>query len=589
MTIPTLAVNDPQPELRRVALAQARADVHFDRTRMGMVFPSAVPAGQGLGFRWALEAESLAVATELADVRGAWQVAADSTLTPGERWDALKGELVHALEHRMAPARHRPFQPLPWQARTPLTVAEHALLLGELPHTEGMARWDEDFFFGWQRIASDCPGLLQCVQPADWPALRQRIPLRDEVYARVRPGDTLDRAVGEHRLLVCDLAILEGIDAGWHEGWRRWLPASIALLALTPDRRTLLPVAIQCGQTPGPGVPVLTPLDGMAWRMARATYNGAESTLHGVVEHGAHCHMMMGAIAVAMLRTLAPNHPVRVLLAPHLDMTIGIAHATGDLYVPGGRTPSLQSISVEGVGELTRRCWKDFDWHTRSLDRHWSSRGLDAAAMPADFPVRDDLALYLPALRRLADGWVHVYYAQDADVTGDRELQDWVREVQAPDGAGIRNFGDARGQVETRADLADLLAAVLWRAAPWHAVVNYPVYETTAFAPAYPSALFGPPPRHAEGMEETDFLSLLPPESVVRRLFVDLVQVSHIRLNRLGHYPAGTFEDPRVFGLVDRFRLDLDSIARTIHERNRLRPIPWPFLDPSLVPASVHI
>lgn len=589
MLVPTLPQNDRNRDARDAALAVSRAQIDFDRTRGGMVFPSDVPAADNFTHRWAFEAMSLAVATEVLELPGAFEVAVDDTRTPEERVIALKDAVKHALEHRHLNRPAGPFRPLPHTARTPLTLAEHALLLGELPQTEGVARWDDDFYFAWQRIASDCNGVIALVTRASWPSLHARMPLDSATFSRVRPGDELERALDEHRVMVCDLAILDGIDAGMHLGWRRWLPPAIAIFALTPDRSTLLPVAIQCGQRNSSATPIVTPLDGAAWKMARAAYSASESTLHGVSEHGARCHMALGAVAVAMHRTLAPSHPIRVLLNPHFEMTIGIAKATGDLYVPGGRTPTLQSISVDGVIELTDRTLRDFDWHARSLERHFGDRGLGSTDVFPEMPVRDDLALYTTAIRAFVDRYIALYYATDADVVGDVELQEWVRVVKSPTGAGIPSFVGADRTVTTLAGLCDLVAGVIWRASPWHAVVNYPVYETTAFAPAYPASLYGPPPRGGRAYDEDDFVALLPPESVVRGLLVDLVQVSSIRLNRIGHYPHGTFTDNRVHGLVDRFKLDLDGIGRRIHERNRVRAIPYPFLDPKLVTASTHI
>jgi arachidonate 15-lipoxygenase len=588
MTIPTLPQNDRRPDDRLAALATSRAQVDFDRSRPGFVFPSDVPPGQALSFEWDLKAESLAAATELADIPGALKIAADNGQTTAERLTSVAGLLQHWLAHR-PDGPPRPFRPQPWTARPPLTMAEQGLLLGELPRTEGMARWDEDFYFGWQRIASDETGLLQLVTEQTAPALLARIPLDPRVFARVRPGDDLARAIAEHRLMMCDLTILDGVPAGFSDEWRRWLPAPIALFVLAPDRKSLWPVAIQCGPINGDMNPVFTPLDGQAWRMARICYNGAESTYHGVVEHGALCHLMMGAIAVAMWRCLAPTHPLRVLLEPHFEMTVGIARSTVELYVPGGRTPELQSISVDGIPTLTDRGWSSFNWHDRSLDRHFESRGLGSRDVFPDLPVRDDLHIYTVAIKRMAKSYVDLYYPSDEDVQGDTELVSWVRTIRAPDGADIPTFGNANGRIDTVDELVEAIASIIWRASPWHAVVNYPVYETTAYAPAYPASLFGPPPRAGQTYVEADFLGLLPPEKVSRSLLVDLVQVSNLRMNRLGHYPAGTFQDPRVGWLVDEFQQELEAIAVQIRERNRFRTIPFPFLDPSLVTASVHI
>ncbi len=587
--IPTLPQNDTAPDARALALAASRAEVDFDRSRGGMCLPDRVPPAQAFTREWAFQAVLLGEEAEALDAAGALRVALDGPDLPEEKEIALAKAVDQAIMQRQIKPVCPPFRALPPTARTPLTIAEHALLFGELPLTEGVARWNEDAYFAWQRIGCDNPGVIRLVTPEDWTALASKMPLDPLVFERVRPGDTLDRAVDEHRLFVCDHVICDGIDAGFHGGWRRWLPAAIALFATDAERRQLWPVAIQCGQVPNDTCPILTPLDGVAWTMAKAAFNATDSTYHGVSEHGALCHLMLGAISVATMRTLAPYHPVRILLRPHLDMTLAIAAATAELYVPGGRTPTLQSISVDGICELTRRTWKHFDWYNGTLERNFGSRGLGGTDVLRELPARDDLALYTDAIRRFATSYTTIYYARDSDVVGDTELQEWVRVIRSPEGADIPTFTGPKETVSTVAELADLLAGVIWRASPWHCIINYAVYETTAFAPAYPASLFAPPPRKGQSYVESDLLYMLPPESVVRGLFVDLVQVSSLRENRLGHYTPETFTDYRVHGLLDRLRLDLSGIARRISERNRFRPIPFPFLEPDLTTASTHI
>ena len=65
--------------------------------------------------------------------------------------------------------------------------------------------------------------------------------------------------------------------------------------------------------------------------------------------------------------------------------------------------------------------------------------------------------------------------------------------------------------------------------------------------------------------------------------------IFRVQLNRVGYYPDGHFEDPRVAPLEAALRAGLDEIERTIAARDGMRLIPYPYLKPSRVSNSIHV
>lgn len=84
--------------------------------------------------------------------------------------------------------------------------------------------------------------------------------------------------------------------------------ASIAAFAVrktTPDKLgELVPVAIQCKQAHGgsEGNPVLTPADGVRWKMARTVVQSADGQLQEFVFHLGRTYLVMEAVVVAARR-----------------------------------------------------------------------------------------------------------------------------------------------------------------------------------------------------------------------------------------------------------------------------------------------
>jgi arachidonate 15-lipoxygenase len=100
-------------------------------------------------------------------------------------------------------------------------------------------------------------------------ALDDRFPVTD---AMLREGvgddaDSLAAAGAEGRLYLSDYAMVESLPCGvTRDGEQKYLSAPLALFAVPRQRpgadRSLQPIAVQCGQRPGPECPIFTPDSG---------------------------------------------------------------------------------------------------------------------------------------------------------------------------------------------------------------------------------------------------------------------------------------------------------------------------------------
>lgn len=612
MATPTLPQHSKNPAKRAESVAREKEVWKFDKSYHGLVFADADTVLRQVEMRWlhriirwfswGARIDALVSIGPIETLKFLWHkvqstrnnlVARVMHAFDGEpetwftRFTRLRRRANKRLTLRIWHPQVGDKTPRPWTERQPLTEEQLYQTLPDLPPPPAMQRWEDDEFFAWQRIAGQAPILLTWVDPgADPDAQLAKLPISAQSYRDARPGDSLDAATSDGRLFLVDMSILDGIDSGESYGWRKWMAPVIALFALTPDRARLLPVAIQCGQDPAV-TPYFTPADGEHWRWAKIHYQVAESNYHGVVEHGTLCHMLVGAIGVSAMRNLAPEHPLRVLLEPHFEHTLGINIATKGLFSPGGLTTELQSVSLEGTVALSRRAWLTFDWTQRSTSREFSSRGvLDPDVLPT-YPFRDDSMLIAESIQRFVDGYVDLYYLDDADVAADHELVAWCAELQATNGTDAVEMPTI-GTPQTKAELVTLFTDLIWRISPYHAVINYRVYDAMGFVPNTPTAAYAPPPDADASYGPNDWLWLMPPQEGISAQVDDTWNVANTRMNKLGHY-GRHFSDRRVAPLISEFQAGLEAAESEITRRNQLRFEPFSTLLPSELTNSIHV
>lgn len=449
---------------------------------------------------------------------------------------------------------------------------------------------DDDFFVN-MRLAGANPVVLRQVS-----TLPSKFALTNGQYQTVMGGaDSLTAAAATNRLYLLDYAEMGGL-ANARPG--RYITAPIALLALTPARDAMVPVAIQTGQNPTTSSIFLRVTDPNSpdywgWQMAKTSLHMADLNHHEVCSHLSRTHLVIEAVAVATHRQLAPTHPLYVLMLPHFEGTMWI----NGIGVPALLTPfaimdTIFAAPVQSSAQAVRDDRLAFDFMAHMLPTDLANRGVASTTDLPAYPYRDDALLLWNAIGDWVNGYLGVYYKSDADVTGDRELANWVAEVR---GSGlVKNFPT----ITTLTDLANVVTMILFTSSAQHAAVNFPQMPLWSYVPATPGFSATPLPTAGVAYTQSDWLRMLPSPLIA------LAQISiAYSLTAVFHRPLGgyvnkdfpftpAFTDTRVTspgGPLAAFRSRLAQIESTINARNQQRKYPYTFLLPSRIPTSINI
>lgn len=421
-------------------------------------------------------------------------------------------------------------------------------------------------------------------------------PVSEAHYAVSFGGrDTLAAAGAEGRLYLVDYALFDGVARGTYPtGLEKIVQPCLGLFAVPPGRwsgRELVPVAIQASQTPGANAPIFTPADGMAWRWAKTALSVADGNMHQAVAHFTNTHAAVQPFAMAAKRQLASNHPLRLLLDPHVEGLIEVNDdAQSSLICEGGGIDVVMAPTIEAVRELVGRVYEDLDFDAATLPGDLAARGVDDPDLLPVYPYRDDGLLIWDALSRWVAEYVAIYYPDDATVQADGELQAFIAEVNADEGGRFRHTGQG-GRILTVDYLAGLITHVIWRSGPQHAAVNFPQSFQLSQAQAAPLAAYAEAPTQVEGVTEQQWIRSLPPLSTAYNQLMQGQLLGGLYYTQLGQYGSGRkpwFVDRRVKAPLESFQARLAEIEAEIDRRNETRA-DYIHLKPSLVPQSTNI
>lgn len=511
-------------------------------------------------------------------------------------------------------------------------VADYAALFREWPLAAAAKDYASDATFARMRVAGLNPSWLRGVEPAR--GLPEDFGVTDAHYQAALPGQgTLAAALAQGRLFLCEyrelcalapgsVPVPAALDVDYTQSPSAWdaaykareaayghgaplkaLVAPLALFAVPPGQRELVPVAIQLFPNgyKGQRYPVLTPRDGTDWLIAKACVQAADGTVHETISHLGLTHLVQEAFCLAMHNCLSRRHPLHHLLAPHFEGTLSINEAAEQSLVSAGSSvDQLLLPTIGGSIQLAAQAVRQLDFNARAFPEDLSARGVADEQLLPYYPYRDDGRLVWRAIERWVASYIQHYYASDAEVAADSELQLFVRQVgeyKVRDsagrsvGGGLRGVGEDGARVRTRSYLTRLVAQIIWNSSAQHAAVNFPQADLLTYAPLYPLALLAPV-LASRPATEADYLRALPlQESARMQLFIGKL-LGSLYYTRLGDYrrtplPGSYFEEP-VRKLAQAFQNELATIEHTIEERNRTR-LPYSHLLPSKIPQSINI
>lgn len=471
------------------------------------------------------------------------------------------------------------------------TLDDYRALFATLPLPAIAWTFVDDATFARLRVAGPNSVLIEGIS-----ALPANFPLTDADYAAVVNGDTVDAALAQNRLYLCDYAPLSVLVDGEWNGLPKHVWQPMALFAVPPGGSSLVPVAIQCGQDSSTN-PIFTPsvsADAQwGWEMAKLIVQVADGNYHELFAHLARTHLVIEAVTVATHRHLATQHPLWALLVPHCEGTLFINdQAATSLITAGGPIDHIFGGTITSSQAAACGARLGFDFSAHFLPANLVARNVaDAAALP-DYPYRDDALLVWNAIHDWSQQYVHIYYADDAAVIADTELAAWTACLEG-DGK-LTGFGP----IATRAALVGACTMIIFTASAQHAAVNFPQKDVMAFAPAVTGAVWSEAPTHQAGHAKTQWLEQMPPLSLALEQLNVLTLLGSLHYRPLGDYRSNDypykpwFQDPQIIGsgcALERFKQTLADVEARIVERNSERMWPYPYLQPSLIPTSINI
>lgn len=459
------------------------------------------------------------------------------------------------------------------------SVADYARLFPAFGNPIMRNALTNDVQFAAARVAGPNPVVLS--RPERLPA---QLALTDAHLAGL--GTTVSQALQQGRLLVCDYAALDGVPVAAG----RFMTAPIAAFYLRDQGGAppaLVPVAIQVDRRnpaslalPDPPSVLLDPARPTRWQRAKLMVQVADLNHHEMVSHLFECHLAMEPFAVARARQLAPNHPIGRLLGFHFShMLQRNEFARSQLINPGGPVDRFLGTGLDGALQIVRNGRAAWTFAGAGLAAGLKARRMtiDFGPMPA-YPYAEDATDLEAVIRRHVARWVALYYANEGEVAGDAELQAWRSEVMDAGRGGLGTLP----ALQSRQQLADLLAQVVFTCSAQHAAVNFTQYPYQALVSGSPASA------RADWRGQPTWMQILPPNGLAREQAELAWLLSALQWDALGNYGpplahAGTRDAVAVF------QQELMALQQRLEQRDAQRPavLRYPFLQPRNVPNSI--
>lgn len=217
----------------------------------------------------------------------------------------------------------------------------------------------------------------------------------------------------------------------------------------------------------------------------------------------------------------------------------------------------------------------------------------------AHFPFYEDGSVIYDAIRTFMTSFVGSYYASDADVKADAELQTWAKEANGP--AEAHDFPPT---IATRETVIDILTHVAHLGSTAHHAVNTnELLSVSSTLPFHPPALYSPVPA-TKGGSDPDAAAFLPPFSQVITQLSFAGLFARPLLENTNRSLLHMFEDPGMLARMNPateraagvFKAAMEAFSDSVAARgfdarglSQGMPFVWQALDPRVAPYSITV
>lgn len=340
-----------------------------------------------------------------------------------------------------------------------------------------LSNYSSDLAFSMERLAN-APFSLRAVIPG-------LIPFAvDDAIATTVAGLTTAQLAAAGQLFYVDHSDQATLDTTKN----MYAAACSALFYIDPNSGDFLPLAIKTNV--GSNL-VYTPQDSEHdWTLAKIMFNVNDFFYHQTW-HLAATHEVIQIIWMAAIRTLGQNHPVYALMDRLTYQVFAIQPlAAAKLFATGGAFDQIfpytgtaaqaysSNLYYSGAGCILTNYFQN-DLSIRGLT------DLTGKSVFKHFPYFEDASVIYNAQRAFITAFVNSYYASDADILADTEIQAWATEANGA--AAVLDFTAA---ILTRDTLVDVLTHIAHLSSTVHHTVNTNELITVSSTfPMHPAAL----------------------------------------------------------------------------------------------------
>lgn len=344
---------------------------------------------------------------------------------------------------------------------------------------------------------------------------------------------------------------------------------------------SVVPLAIQCAiGRPDGETAVFTPLSEQRWRCAKRLVGVADINLAELSMHLARAHMMSAPFAIAMRRKLPRSHRLHDFLLPHLRFNLFVDRMA---WTQGVRTNAgilVRSLAgnAQWSQDLARTLYYRASFREQHFERDLVARGMDTHVV--DYPYRDDGRLLWRAIKCFVAAYLDILYPSDDALVRDADLHAFIRDLIDPKGGNVRGLLEG-AQLETRAELTEILTQVLFVAGPLHALAHYGSAAQLQNVDENPSFLTDNPLSAIDGSE--------PGPLVAMHQYTRVIGTNAVH-DRLGDFSRHTFgARAEAQSLIRAFQGELRNVEEIISSRNTQRFAPFIHFLPSRIPNGITV
>ncbi|KAJ9455047.1 Linoleate 9/13-lipoxygenase [Diplonema papillatum] len=439
------------------------------------------------------------------------------------------------------------------------------------PRDEGALQYDQ-VFTRW-RLSGYCPFMLR-------KATRKL--LHDMHIDHYRgPTENLvartHKALKDGRLFASDY---EPILSKLKRGKGRYIAYVVALFEIPEDEETMKRegVVVLCVQVmKGKHLSIFTPDDSeWEWKYAKLAFNSMEANYHSGFTHIAQTHLVEEAIGLSLKRSLPSNHPIRILMDPHLYATMFINWvAEMNLVSEGGPIDLTISATIESWRAAVIDMVHDTLNGNLTFPARIESYGLTEEEFPTSFyPYREFGYKFWNPIRKYVARYLNVYYKSDADVDADPQLDSFREELLANKVGWAENWTPGKGG--SLGFLTDFLTSAIFIAGPQHSVVNFPQPEMLSVPNLVPQALYSPP-ADRPGMYtfEEDVVNALPPLRETYLIRDTMLFLAYRDKTFVDFYSNPPYENAEARAAAKDFYGELQNIEAYMKKRNKEFVAAW--------------